>query len=239
MSIDTLVSTAKARGLSGVAICDHNVFTPHKSRDDFFIIPGCEFSTDIGHLLVLFMKEPVNKALARDDHGRFFWRDICKAAHEQSALVFLAHPYAPAIKRPDALFKQLDGIELFNSRVVHSRITNANERAADLTRKLNLPYCAGSDAHCPEEVGTSFWECDIPDAELASPAFEEKLKSALMSRVGRVYGGATDVFTVLRCKREVYIKRKLYSRLLKNILLCIRAKFKKDSKKAFHGGYIQ
>ncbi len=238
MSADELIDAAIAAGLSGVAICDHNSFRQHHGRDNFFIIPACEYSTDIGHLLVYFMKKKINASLARDDAGRYFWRDVCKAAHEQGALVFLAHPFSPAHNHPAELFEQIDGVEVFNSRVVHSRITDANSRALKLCKSLDLPFSAGSDAHCPEEVGTTFWECNLPEAELSAPDFSEKLKAAILGRKGRVYAGAADIYDVLRCKRRAYINLRMNSKLLKNLLQHIYVAITKRSKNKFCSGYI-
>ena len=215
MTTDELVAAAHEAGLSGVAIADHNTFAEHKKRDNFFIIPSCEFSTDVGHLVVYFIKKPINENLSRDEYGRFYWRDICKEAHSQGALVFYAHPFSPHRSHPDSLYEQLDGIEVFNSRVVHSQIHNANEKALELCKEKSLAFSAGSDAHCPVEVGTSFWECDLPENAINKPDFEEKLKAALLGKQGRVFAGAASPFDVLKCKMYMYKKEKLYSRLMK------------------------
>lgn len=215
MTTDKLVAAAREAGLSGVAIADHNAFAEHKKRDNFFIVPSCEFSTDVGHLVVYFLKKPINENLSRDEYGRFYWRDICKEAHNQGALVFYAHPFSPQRSHPDSLYEQLDGIEVFNSRVVHSRIRNANDRALELCREKNLAFSAGSDAHCPAEVGTSFLELDIPESAINEPDFEETLKAAILGKQGRVFAGAASPYDVLKCKIFMYKSERLYSKLIK------------------------
>lgn len=229
MTTDELVAAARAAGLSGIAAADHNVFCRHREREGFYIIPSCEFSTDVGHLAVFFIKEDISASLPRDGTGRFSWRDVCDLAHKQGALVFLAHPFSPSCPRPNELYLHLDGIEVFNSRTVHSRIRGANMRALELCRRLNKPFSAGSDAHCPEEVGASYLEFDLPDSAMNEPDFEEKLKAELLSRRGRVFAGSASPFAVLRCKRRVYKRKKLHGRLLKNtlayILTALRAPF--------------
>lgn len=239
MTTDELVSAARAAGLSGVAVADHNVFCRHRGRDDFYIIPSCEFSTDVGHLAVFFMKENISASLPRDGAGRFNWRDVCDFAHRQGALVFLAHPFAPYCPHPDELYPHLDGIEVFNSRVVHSRVRGANMRALELCRRLNKPFSAGSDAHCPEEVGTSYWECDLPDSAMNEPNFEERLKAELLSRRGRVFAGSTSPFAVLRCKRRGYARKKLYGKLLKNTLAYIITALEAPFSGKREGKYIE
>lgn len=239
MTSDELVEAARRAGLSGVATCDHNAFRSHRPRDNFFIIPSCEFSTDVGHLLVLFMKEHINENLSRDEYGRFYWRDICRAAHEQGALVFYAHPFAPPRPHSKALYEQLDGIEVFNSRVVHSRLRSANKRALELCRKHNLPFSAGSDAHCPGEVGTSYWECDLPESAMNEPDFEEKLKAALLSCRGRVWCGCASPGVVLRCKRYGYKVERLYGKYIKTLFALIYLGIKYPFAKKENGKYVE
>ncbi|MBQ4544879.1 MAG: PHP domain-containing protein [Oscillospiraceae bacterium] len=238
MTSDELVKAARAAGLSGVATADHNAFRHHRQRENFYIIPSCEFSTDVGHLVVYFMKEHINESLSRDEYGRFYWRDICKAAHDQGALVFLAHPFAPNRPRSKALFEQLDGIEVFNSRVVYSRIKGANSAALRLCRELKKPFSAGSDAHSPGEVGTSYWECDLPESAMSEPDFEDRLKAELLSCRGRVFAGAASPFEVFRCKMYMYRTEKLYGKLIKINLAYIYTAIKNRLTPKFEGGYI-
>ncbi|MBQ6846322.1 MAG: PHP domain-containing protein [Oscillospiraceae bacterium] len=238
MPTDELISVAKEKGLSGVAIADHNAFRKHHDREDFYLIPACEFSTDIGHLVVLFMKSHINESISRDEMGRFYWRDVCKVAHDQGALVFYAHPFSPSHTYPKSTFDEIDGIEVFNSRVVHSRIKNANNKALELCRKLKKPYTAGSDAHSPVEIGTTYWECDLPESAMNEPDFEERLKAALLSSNGRVFAGAASPFAVLKCKRYMYRHEKLWGRLIKSYFILIYTAIRSLFKKRFEGRYI-
>ena len=60
MSLDEIVSCARARGLQGVAVCDHDrALTETWDAPDFLLIPGIELSTDQGHLLGLFVTEQI------------------------------------------------------------------------------------------------------------------------------------------------------------------------------------
>ncbi|MBE6911476.1 MAG: hypothetical protein E7473_03025 [Ruminococcaceae bacterium] len=238
MPTDELISVAKEKGLSGVAIADHNAFRKHHDREDFYLIPACEFSTDIGHLVVLFMKSHINESISRDEMGRFYWRDVCKVAHDQGALVFYAHPFSPERPCPKLAFDEIDGIEVFNSRVVHSRITDANDKALELCRKLKKPYTAGSDAHSPIEVGTTYWECDLPESAMNEPDFEERLKTALLSSNGRVFAGAASPFAVLKCKRYMYRHENLWGRLIKSYFILIYTALRSLFNKKFEGRYI-
>lgn len=238
MTVNELIEAARAAGLSGVAVADHNAFEKHEKLDDFYIIPACEFSTDVGHLVVYFMKEPINDHLSRDEYGRFYWRDICKEAHDQGALVFYAHPFSPERPHPETLYEHLDGIEVFNSRVVHSRIHNANTKALALCREKNMPFSAGSDAHCAREVGTSYWECELPESAVSEPDFEEKLKAALLGKQGRVFADSASPFTVLKCKLATYRRERLYWRYLKMQIKYAITFFTSSFNKKQEGKYI-
>ena len=60
MSLREIVALARERGLNGVAICDHDrVLDEVPEFDDFLVIPATEVSTERGHLLGLFVREPI------------------------------------------------------------------------------------------------------------------------------------------------------------------------------------
>jgi hypothetical protein len=60
MSLDEIVARARATGLQGVAVCDHDrALTETWDAPDFLLIPGIELSTDQGHLLGLFVTEQI------------------------------------------------------------------------------------------------------------------------------------------------------------------------------------
>ncbi|MEG2377463.1 MAG: PHP domain-containing protein, partial [Clostridia bacterium] len=82
-----IYSAAKRRGLAGLAICDHNHFSPPPPCDGLLIIPACEYSTTAGHLLTFFLRSPLENIIPKNDDGLFPWREIVDAAHAQNALV--------------------------------------------------------------------------------------------------------------------------------------------------------
>lgn len=177
---EKIYAAAKQRGLSGLAICDHNTFTVPPACPDLLIIPSCEYSTTAGHMLTFFLQEALETKLSRDQSGRFHWREIVDAAHAQGALVFLAHPYAPKIERDREVWQAVDGIEVFNARIEHSHTKDANADAQSTCLLMKKPFSAGGDAHFPAEIGRTYWECD------AEPTLDA-VKSALLSGNGRVF----------------------------------------------------
>ncbi len=232
MSVSEIVKIAKERGLDGIAISDHNAFANHPAYNDFYIIPACELSTDAGHLLVYFLCEDICARLKKDESGLYHWRDVCNTAHDMGALVFLAHPFSPKKKHPDGLYDTIDGIEAYNARVAHSSIKSANSDAVFLAKSLKKPFSAGSDAHSPAEIGTAFFECDLPDTDIASSDFSEKLKSAIMSQSGKIFAGKAPAHRVFKSKFLIRLSRRQYKSAIKYflafMLMCIIVPFKKN-----------
>lgn len=184
---EDIYAAAKHRGLSGIAICDHNHFQVPPHCDDLFIIPACEYSTTAGHMLTYFLKSPLESILEQTEDGKYHWKQVIEAAHTQGALVFLAHPYAPEIKRPREVWQAVDGIEVYNGRIEHSHVKDANRNAQTTCLLLDKSFSAGSDGHFPNEIGYTFWECGCEPTE-------ESIKEALLSKAGRVHGGSARPF---------------------------------------------
>lgn len=144
MSVNEIVENARRKGLNAIAICDHDGYFDGEA-EGIEIIRGCEFSTEYGHLLGLFMTAPI----AEKD---FF--KIVDGIHKQGGLAVLAHPYqrkSPE-ERLEAAAEAVDGIEIFNSRAA-KKYKDANIKAKQLCDRYGLIYCAGSDSHLPCEIG--------------------------------------------------------------------------------------
>lgn len=167
MTMEEIVFLAKAKGLNGAAICDHDLaLLDAPEYDGFLIIPGIEVSTQFGHLLGLFLTGPVE---TRD----FF--EAVEAIHAQGGLAVLAHPFehsrdgsrlAPAVPL-------VDGVEVWNSRA-DRKIHDANRLAASFAQVCRLRPFGGSDAHCPQEVGNGFTTVEAEKLTL------EAVKAALL-----------------------------------------------------------
>ena len=219
MTPEGLISAAKRAGLSGVAVCDHNVFADVRGDNGIYVIPACEVSSDVGHLLVYFIKGDICSEMEKNERGVYPWQDVIAAARRHGALVFIAHPFSPEFPRNEEFWEAVSGIEAFNARVVYSRVRRANEKAFRLWREKKLPFVVGSDAHSESEVGRAYFECDILDQELFSPDFSEKLKIALLDAKGRAFTGYSTSKVFFSCKRKVYLRQKKYKKLAKSFLL--------------------
>ena len=168
MPLKDIVARAKAVGLRGVAICDHDaVMRDVPEFEDFIVIPGIEISTEYGHLLGLFVTEPIN-----DKH--FF--PAVDAIHKAGGLAVLAHPFEHSTDsgRIAPIVQFIDGIEVWNGRAERN-IRNANSLAETFAAEHDLRRFASSDAHVPGEIGNGVTTIDVPEMTLSA------VKSALLS----------------------------------------------------------
>src|SRR5262245_24625631 len=120
------------------------------------IIVGEEVSTAEGHLLALFIEEPLpprQPAAA-----------TIAAVQAQGGLCVAAHPYdwvTPSLGRAGMAERcagpgcewRLDGVESFNASLWSAR---ANRRAAAVGQRLGLPLLGGSDSHHLATVGLGY-----------------------------------------------------------------------------------
>ncbi len=205
---DRVLEIAKQLGFNGIAITDHNTITgalevKRLNKDkDFEVIVGEEVSTDIGHVLVYYVK----KEIPRGDVN-----SVVAEVRKQKALCVLAHPFntlSSAIwhivksenmrrsiqKEEYEKIKLFDGIEAFNSRCLF-RLDN--RLAKKLAAQHNLPMTAGSDAHFENEMGNAWVEFDD------SLTFKEALlKRKLILSGRRGYVWINKVRNILRRLRR-------------------------------------
>ena len=146
MTLREIAERARAAGLDGVAVCDHDrTLDEVPEFPDLLLIPGIEVSTEHGHLLGLFVKEPI---------GTRKFEEAAAAIHAQGGLVVLAHPFEHSrdAGRIAPIAALLDGVEVWNSRA-ERKIADANSLAEAFAREHGLRRFAGSDAHVPQEIG--------------------------------------------------------------------------------------
>jgi predicted metal-dependent phosphoesterase TrpH len=165
---EDLIAAARAAGLNGFAITDHNTcdavdyMISHglmradgQPVDDMLVIPGIEVTTADGHLLCLGCVLPSSlKGMPS--------AEVCRLAQEAGGLAVAPHPYdlfRAGIRESvlDAL--PLDGLEVFNAATTLKR---HNRKAYDYAQKRGLPMTAGSDAHHAGAVGVA---CTIVETD--------------------------------------------------------------------------
>jgi predicted metal-dependent phosphoesterase TrpH len=160
-SVEEMLDHITALGdLDVIAITDHDCLDAslwayyHQYRYPFEIIPGVEVTTTEGHVLALWVTEPIPK-----------WRTIRETAdaiHAQGGFAVVAHPMEPTIaphmlprylSHPEVLINMgIDAIEVFNAGAI---TPGNNWLARRVFGKLGLPLVGCSDAHLPESVGSA------------------------------------------------------------------------------------
>ncbi len=162
---DELIVEAKRIGLDGVCITDHDGFWDHREveelsrRHDFLVLPGCEVTTEEGHVLVYGLRRYIFGM-----HRARFVKD--KIDRERGAMV-VAHPYRRTYRKGahtdeeaygemleraarNDVFGMVDAVETMNGR----GLAEENAFSADLAKRFGLPGTGASDAHKLEDIGT-------------------------------------------------------------------------------------
>lgn len=148
LSPDKILRVAKKKGLTGIAVTDHNTikggFVAEKiNRDrDFTIIIGSEINTEIGDIIGLCISEEIQ---ARNSI------EVIEEIKDQGGLVILPHPFR-GHKLNQFIIEHSDAIEVFNGRSNELQ----NSQALEFAKKYNKPMIAGSDAHFASEIGNTY-----------------------------------------------------------------------------------
>ena len=145
---DALVRAAKARGLDGVCITEHDALWPLADIEalalemDFIVLRGMEVTTEVGHVLVYGMDAYHSEMATLDALHRI--------VRSEGALMYLAHPSRRyGTLPPDDLAAYFDSVEAQNG--TEGRLQN--EGAGRIAGGLRLPGIGGSDSHSAREVG--------------------------------------------------------------------------------------
>lgn len=151
-ALEQIAERARERGLSAIAICDHNRFYDGPLPEGILLLRGCEFSTEYGHLLGLGMDRAVEAET---------FEELIQGIHEAGGIAVLAHPYEHLkyAEKIEEIAHLLDGVEILNARACRKN-QKANEQALDFARRHKLAIFAGSDAHDPQEVGRCYIEIE-------------------------------------------------------------------------------
>lgn len=175
MTTEEIAAAARAQGLDGVAVCDHDhVYQGPTECSGILLLPGVELSTQYGHLLGLFVRQPIRET-------DFF--KAAEAIHAQGGLAVMAHPFARTSdpERLIPLVSWLDGMEVWNGRA-NRRNPRANDLAAAFVKEYSLLPSAGGDAHVAQEVGNGVLTLEVRERSL------EAVYQALRQGRGTVSG---------------------------------------------------
>jgi hypothetical protein len=163
-SPEELIASARAKGLHGFAITDHNTCEAvdyllaeglmrgdGRPVDGFLILPGVEVTTAEGHLLCIGASLPNAPALKGRPAA-----EVCRRIHDAGGLAIPPHPYdyfRAGIREAVLDTLEIDALEVFNAATTFKR---CNHRARQYALRRGLPMTAGSDAHHEAAVGTAY-----------------------------------------------------------------------------------
>lgn len=177
MKPETLLKTAKKKGLNGIAVTDHfsiegALKVKRLNKDENFdIIIGEEISTKQGDVIAYYIQNPI--------YSTDFFK-VVEEIKKQNGLVIIPHPFRTSLNPQHKFklpFKQIkgyiDAVECFNARMLFNA---DNKKAEDVANKYDIAKTAGSDAHFRFEIANAY------------TLFEEDLRKALKERITRLYG---------------------------------------------------
>lgn len=155
MSFEIIADACELAGIDVLATTDHDTaegalafhdWVAEQERD-LHVIVGQEISTPEGEIIGLYLEETIPSPCPLDE--------ATEAIGSQDGLVLLQHPFDPLREGlADAAWRiDPDIVEIFNAR---TRFNGANDKARDYAEARDLPTCACSDAHTPNEFGAAF-----------------------------------------------------------------------------------
>jgi len=158
---EVLEQIARAGNLDVIAITDHDRLEAslwayqHKDNYPFEIIPGVEVTSTDGHILGLWVTEPIKKGMSLPE--------TTSAIHAQGGIAIIAHPFEPTIAphtfmrylmQPEGLMHMgRDAVEVFNAGAF---TRGCNGLAKRVFSRVNLPQVGNSDAHTLDCIGTGY-----------------------------------------------------------------------------------
>jgi predicted metal-dependent phosphoesterase TrpH len=177
LTADDLIDAAKAAGLDGVCLTEHDFFwEPEKvaelrKRHDFLVLPGIEVNTEDGHIVVFGLEHYV--------YGMHRMHELSRLVEAAGGVMIAAHPYrrqlpfelrndgdwSEALERAIAnpAYAHVTAIESYNGRGSERDNAFAHEIAA----RVSAGEVAASDAHSLKDVGRCATEFERPITDLA------------------------------------------------------------------------
>jgi len=176
ISLATLADFVQREGIGCVAVTDHDTIVGarrFRHETDAKVVVGEEVSTRDGHLIGLFLEEPIAPGMSASD--------TAIAIREQGGIVLLPHPFVEAFscglgKIADGMVDLIDAVEVNNAQNFLRRPDRKAERFAD--RHGLIPY-VGADSH----MQTSIAPCYQTMPDFNSPhSFLDSLRRAELTR---------------------------------------------------------
>jgi glycosyltransferase involved in cell wall biosynthesis len=155
--VESLLETARARGLGAIAITDHNEISgalearelaEREGRPPKVIVAEEVKSADQGEVIGLFIEEKIERGMTL--------AETIAEIRRQGGLVYVPHPFdrmhaVPGYDDLLAVVEDIDAIEVFNAKVAFAGF---NDEAARFAAKYRIVAGAGSDSHVTRGLGT-------------------------------------------------------------------------------------
>ncbi len=155
-ALEEIIARCQATGINCINIADHDSVEGAlqiQGMAPFKVIVAEEILTPHGEIMGMFLKERIPSGISVEE--------AISRIRAQDGLVCLPHPFDALrglrldSKKLAELAPEIDVIEVFNARsLTYSHSTQALAFAA----KHRIPACAGSDAHTPGEIGSTYVE---------------------------------------------------------------------------------
>jgi len=179
-----VVRIAKERGLSGIAITDHNsslggLNSLQYSSKDFLVISGIEINITYGHLLGLFIEQEI--VYPREQVLNPL--EALRLIRNLNGIAILAHPCFSFVnlgEMDEGFLGDLDGMEEMNGNHGGSDIL-------ELYKKFHFAKTGGSDAHTYGEIGraVTVFETDFTEEEIRVAIWTREAESKLYSNISK------------------------------------------------------
>jgi hypothetical protein len=181
---EVLDYVAERRHLDVIAITDHDRLEAslwaysQQSHYPFEVVPGVEVTSAEGHVLALWVTQPIPKGMSL--------AETSAAIHEQGGLAVLAHPLEPTISirwfwryltQPSVLLSSgIDALEIFNAGAF---TPGSNWLAQRIYHNIDLPRVGSSDSHSLATIATGITRfrgrtaCDLRESILCGQTAAE------------------------------------------------------------------
>ena len=160
-----IVKILKKKGLSGMAITDHNtveggLLALKVTLKDFVVIPGIEISTKDGHIIALNVKKNIPCGLTVEE--------TIEKIIDRGGTPIVPHLFRLMSgikeKKLKNIIKKVPAIEVFNS----CSVSQTNLKTMKIAKKYSLGGTGGSDSHIPSFAGEAYTTIDTNNFNIDS-----------------------------------------------------------------------
>jgi predicted metal-dependent phosphoesterase TrpH len=153
LRVEDILSRARALGLDGVCLTDHDQVAPAAleregaQEDGFVVLVGMEYTTDQGDFLIFGPVEELPPGLPA--------REMLLRLRDLGGAAVLAHPFRSWRPADPAVFSLGLDLGLAVERLNGRNLAHENEKAQMLVDRFGLTATGGSDAHAADELGVA------------------------------------------------------------------------------------